>query len=223
MAETQEQSTPAARQDGQGVPAKCIACNRALSSVIVCDACHTLNPISAPTDYFQLVGVPRRFNLDETELRRKYLALNRHVHPDFHTADDLEGRELALAVAAALNDAYRTLNEPISRAGYLVELLGGKSSADDKSTPEGFLGEMMLLQEDLVEAKAEGDSQTVEKMARAMGARFDEMAGQLKDLFAEFDDQLGCEAVRLDGLNRIRKQLNAISYIKRLIDLAGER
>ena len=149
-------------QAGQGpaasaLPAKCIACNRELHSAAVCDYCHTLNPISAPTDYFQLLGVDRRFDLDADELRRKYLALNRHAHPDFHTAETPEVRELSLNISSAVNDAYRTLRDPISRAEYLLEVLGGSSSASDKSTPDGFLAEMMELQEQVNEAAAGGD------------------------------------------------------------------
>ena len=141
-----DQAQPLHETSPQGVPAKCIACDRELNSPVVCDYCHTLNPINSPTDYFQLLGIERRFDLDADTLRQKFLALNRHAHPDFHTGDTPEVRELSLNVASAVNDAYRTLQDPISRAEYLLEVLGGPSSATDKSTPDGLVMEMMELQ-----------------------------------------------------------------------------
>ena len=34
------------------------------------------------TDYFELLGLPRRFAVDLAELERRYLELSREVHPD---------------------------------------------------------------------------------------------------------------------------------------------
>ena len=110
------------------LPAKCSVCNHTLNTPAVCDYCHTLSPAAEMVDYFRLLGVPRRFGLDEQELRRKYLALNRHAHPDFHTEDSPEVKDLALKISSALNNAYRTLSDPVERAEYLMELLGGKST-----------------------------------------------------------------------------------------------
>jgi len=202
-------------------PSKCVACDRQMASAAVCDYCHTLNPITAPTDYFHLLGLPRRFDLDTDQLRGKYLALNRHSHPDFHTRDDPEVQRLSLSVSSAINDAYRTLRDPIMRAEYLVELLGGGSSADEKSVPDGFLGEMMALQEKLAEAAADGDEPARLAMKTALEERLAEKVGQLTLLFAEFDEQVGCEGMRLDQLSRLRRHLNAISYIRRLALMAA--
>jgi molecular chaperone HscB len=207
----------------RAVPTKCVACDHEMNTAVVCDYCHTLNPISSPTDYFQLLGIPRSFRQDGDDLRRRYLALNRHAHPDFHTGDTTEAQQLALTVASAVNDAYRTLNDPISRAAYLVELLGGKSSADDRAVPDGFLAEMMTLREELSDAKTQGDRQAADKMAGELESRLAGMVDSLGKMFAEFESTFGCEAIRLDGLGRIRRQLNAISYIRRLIEVAKSK
>jgi len=199
-----------------GVPAKCIACHRELNSPAVCDYCHTLNPINAPTDYFQLLGVDRRFDLDTDELRKKFLALNRHAHPDFHTHDTPEVRELSLNVASAVNDAYRTLNDPISRAEYLLEILGGPSSAADKSTPDGLVAEMMQLQERIDEAP---DEDQLAPLAAELRLRLEGMVEKLGELFARIGGDAACEAVRQSTLRGIRRHLNAISYLRRLVNM----
>lgn len=139
--------------DKQTAPAKCRQCSRPIEDVAVCDYCHSLNPQAIALDYFALLGLPRQFKIDQEEIRRKFLALNRHAHPDFHANESAEVQELALRMSSAINDAYRTLYDPYERATYLLELLGGKSSADDKSVPDGFLGTMMMLQEELANAQ----------------------------------------------------------------------
>lgn len=212
-----ESNQQEANGDHRSMPAKCVACHRAMNTPVVCDYCHTLNPISGPTDYFQLLSLPRRFDLDPEELRRKYLALNRYAHPDFYTSGDSEVRELSLSVSASINNAYRTLSDPISRAGYLVEVLGGKSSAENKAVPEGFLGEVMMLREEIEQAKAQGDQPTLARIKADLQERMGLMIGRLKELFAGFDTTVACEAVRLDELSRIRVELNAISYIRRIL------
>ncbi len=203
--------------ESRGVPTKCVACDREMQTVVVCDYCHSLNPVAAPTDYFRLLGVPRQFDLNADELRRRYLSLSRHTHPDFFAGDDEEGRGLSLDLASAINDAYRALRDPVARAGYLLELLGGKSSADDKSTPVGFLAEMMELQEQLGEAKADDDAETVAQLSAALNTRRDVLVADLGESFGGFDTRVGCEAMRQDELARIRRTLNAISFVKRIL------
>jgi molecular chaperone HscB len=200
--------------------AKCVACSRELHSAAVCDYCHTLNPVSAPAEYFSLLGVPQRYDLDTDELRRRYLELSRHAHPDFFTANSPESQALALKVSSSLNDAYRTLSDPIERAEYLQELLGGKSSAADKSTPDGFLEEMMVLQEELTEAKHSGDHLALERHSATLHKRLCEMMARVAQLFADFEDQVGCEGIRLECLGRIRRLLNGVSYLRRLVSMA---
>ena len=203
--------------DPRGVPTKCVACHKDLHSPVVCDYCHTLNPINGPTDYFQLLGVERRYQQDENELRTKYLALNRHSHPDFHTGDSEAVRELSMQISSALNNAYRTLQEPVGRAEYLVELLGGRSSAQEKSVPEGFLDEVLALREEVESAELEDDAPKLASLRKALTHRLAVMTEGLGELFSEFDGTVPCEATRMDTLGRIRRQLNAISYVRRLL------
>ena len=89
----------------QVVPVKCAKCEKPMSTPVVCDYCHALNPGAAVTDYFSLLGLPRRFDISDGELQKKYVELSRHAHPDFHAADPEEVRTLHLRVSAALNDA----------------------------------------------------------------------------------------------------------------------
>ena len=201
----------------RAAPLKCAHCDRTMSTPLVCDYCHAVQPAAVSADHFALLGIPRRFDVDPDELRRRYVTLNRHAHPDYHTAEQPEVQQLHLQVSANLNDAYRTLRDPAARASYLLGLLGGKSSAEDKSVPDGFLGTMMMLQEEVADAQAAGDDGELERIGKLLRTQRDGLMNRIRTLFADLDEGVACEAVRNDLLAEIRQQLNAVSYVRKLL------
>jgi len=201
----------------QAFPSKCRQCNKPMSTPLVCDFCHAMNPAAVMTDYFQLLGLPRTFELDAEELHRRFLALNRHAHPDYHAGETPEVQQLSLQISAAVNDAYRTLKDPAGRAAYLLELLGGKSSAEDKSVPEGFLGTMMMMQEEIADAKSSNNADALGRIRAVLITQRDGLLRRLAGLFEEYQESVACEAVRKDLLGEIRKQVNAVSYVRKLL------
>ena len=202
-------------------PAKCSHCERPMSTPIVCDFCEALNPIPAATDYFALLDVPRRFDLDQQLLHRKFVALSQHAHPDFHTGESPEVQQLSLRVCAALNDAYRTLKDPARRAAYLLEVLGGKSSVEDKAVPEGFLGTMMMMQEEIADARDAGQERELDRLREVLQTQHDGLIHRIAGLFGEHQEAVACNAVRKDFLGEIRRQVNAVSYVRKLLSLLG--
>ncbi len=191
-------------------------CAKPMSTPLVCDYCQALNPLPAVTDHFTLLGLPRQFDIDPAELHRKFVALSRHAHPDFHGRESPEVQGLSLRIASALNDAYRTLNDPTTRAAYLLELLGGKNSAQDKSVPDGFLATMMMMQEELADAKAGDDAAALERLSKVLKTQEDGLMNQMAQLFYSHQEAVACNAMATDILDEIRKQLNAVSYVKKL-------
>lgn len=206
------------KKTDQAAPAKCKHCNKPMTTPLVCDYCHSLFPqMAGVADYFTMLGVPRRFELDQETLHQKVLALSRHAHPDYHANDSPEVQRLSLQVSATVNDAYRTLKDPASRGAYLLELLGGKSSAEDKSVPEGFLPTMMMMQEELTDAKAAGNDAQLARLGEVLQTQHDGLIKRISGLFADMEPAAACEAVRKGLLGEIRKQLNAVSYVRKLL------
>ncbi len=205
----------------QTIPAKCQKCERPLSDVTVCDYCHSLNPAAAGVDYFTLLGLPRQFELDEDLLTERFHALSRTVHPDLHGSESSDAQLLAMQISAAVNDAYRTLKSSALRAEYLLGLLGGKTSAEDKSVPEGFLATMMMMQEEVHDAKVACDADGLGRLREVLTTQHDGLIRRIAGLFRELAEAASCEAVRADLLGEIRRQLNAVSYVRKLLEQAG--
>ncbi|MFZ2873281.1 MAG: hypothetical protein WAZ94_02235 [Phycisphaerales bacterium] len=102
--------------------------------------------MSRPTDPFELLGLPRTFELDSERVRRAYLRAVAGMHPDAGG----EGE-----AASAINEARDTLADPMRRAR---ALLGARADAAG-ALPAGFLAEMLGIRERIEEELAvEGDA-----------------------------------------------------------------
>ncbi len=201
----------AGNHSSSAAPAKCANCDAPRRSPLFCDHCRTLYPAEG-INHFELLGLPVRFDVDTDALQREYLRLSRAVHPDLQ---GLSGDSaLSLRLSAQLNEAHRVLADPVLRAEYLLELLGGRSGADDKNVPQGFLAVTFELREQIAEAKAKQNQAKLESCRRQVQAGHDAALTQVHDL-----------ARRLPGDARLRDQLratlNCIKYYQKLLDELG--
>lgn len=109
-------------------------------------------------DYFALFGLPATFAVEAEELSERYLALQQNLHPDrFADASDQEKR-LSMQASIRVNEAYRVLKDPLSRARYLLSLYTGEGEGENETTKDmAFLMEQMDLRDLLVAAKDDPD------------------------------------------------------------------
>jgi molecular chaperone HscB len=136
-------------------------------------------------DHFARLGLPAALDLDAAALDRAYFAGQRKWHPDRFAARPPEERVRASAEAAALNDAYRTLKDPLSRAVYLAQLEGIDLPGDGRTIddPE-LLMEAMEAREALQEAES-GDA--VDSLAAKARADMQAALADLPSLFLAND------------------------------------
>ena len=117
-----------------------------------CSACDVLQPPDPSLSHFARFGLPQKFGLDQKKLRQAYRLSQRDMHPDrFVSATDRERRH-ALEHSTTMNDGYRVLKEPMSRAGYMLTLLGLDVS-DDRAIQlsSNFLITILEVRESLEE------------------------------------------------------------------------
>jgi molecular chaperone HscB len=118
-------------------------------------------------DHFARLGLPAALELEPATLDRAYFARQRQWHPDRFVAKPPDERARASAEAAALNDAYRTLKDPLSRAVYFATLKGIELPGDGKTIddPE-LLMEVMDAREELHEASSVAEVDALAAFAR---------------------------------------------------------
>jgi molecular chaperone HscB len=193
---------------------------------------------SQASDYFAIFGLPRKLWIEMNALEQKFLQLSWKLHPDnFVNATETE-RELSLKRSSELNDAYRTLRDPVARVEYLLGLENMRKEGEHKQqAPPELLEEVFELNEsldELREAKSAGDDLAalkprLESAERNFQEKLVEVDSQLQTTARDWDaaaDANADDAVRKKLMSRMNEQLNRRSYIRNLVlnvakELAG--
>jgi molecular chaperone HscB len=161
----------------------CWSCQKEAGAGAFCVACGALQPPDDDTDLFAVLGLPARYTFDLPAAENAYKELSRQVHPDRFATADPRARRAALGRTVQLNQAWRTIKDPVQRAEYLLLRAGidvgeKKSSTGDdgKSThkvaaPPAFLLEILELNDELTVARRAGDAVKVAFMVEEMRAR----------------------------------------------------
>ena len=150
----------------------CQSCGDSLISPLFCFSCNSLQNISDDVNHFEVMGLPRCFEIDSGELESLYQRLTLEMHPDFFGAAPEEQKQLSEKYSVMLNAAYSSLREPASRARYLLSLFAREKNLQTDALPEGFLQEMFTLQEELDEMLESTDQSDLCKMNEDLQNRY---------------------------------------------------
>jgi molecular chaperone HscB len=179
------------------------------SGGITCGSCGALQPPDRAADHFAVLGLPPGYAIDVVAAEEAYKRLSRQLHPDRFARADARARRASLERTVQLNDAWRTLRDPVRRAEYLIARAGVKVGTD--AVPPAFLMEIMELREELAAALAARDAANIARMAEAMRDR----ARRAMAAIAE----------ALDGgqVERAAQALATLRYYQRFLDEVAER
>src|SRR5215831_15119538 len=132
-------------------------------------------------NYFAIFDLPPKLWIEMSELERKFLQLSWKLHPDNFVNATEQERELSLKRSSELNDAYRTLRDPISRVEYLLAIEGERKEGEKKQqAPPELLEEVFELNESLDELRE----------ARAAGSQLDSLKARLRTAERAFAEKL---------------------------------
>jgi molecular chaperone HscB len=211
-----------------------------------CSSCGKVQP-PKPVDYFTFFGFPRKLNLDTSELEKEFYALSRRLHPDVFGQSAEQERAWSLEQSSMLNDAYRTLKDPIKRTEYLLRLEGieleeqskqatekARTSGEMKKqvVPPDLLEEVFELNMHLEELRAqkkmgEDDPALLEEIGKAklsLEEKHDALMNELKAEWNDWDKSVDAakeisvpEPTQQSILNKILDILNRRNYIRNLL------
>src|SRR5438067_7573398 len=138
-----------------------------------CESCGKVQP-PVPVDYFTFFGLGRKLNVDVPTLEKDFYELSRKLHPDLNARSGSQEQEWSLQQSSLLNDAYRTLKDPIKRTQYLLKLEGVELEEQSKSATEQarITGQLkkQIVPPDLLEEVFELNMQLEElRMQKKMG------------------------------------------------------
>jgi molecular chaperone HscB len=238
MAETLKSALPV--EETNETASECWSCGD-MRAAHFCSACGKVQP-PRPADCFSFFGLPRKLNLDTAGLEREFYELSRGLHPDLAARADRREQEWSLQQSSMLNDAYRTLKDPVKRTRYLLQLEGVRLEEQSKtatekaraagevkkqSVPPDLLEEVFELNLQLEELRmnketGEEDPALVEEIGRQkleLEKKHDLLLEELKGYWEQWDKLVdsGAQEDRRKVLDKMVDVLNRRNYIRNLV------
>ncbi len=209
-----------------------------------CASCGRVQP-PAPVDYFTFFGLPPKLNIDVAQLEKDFYELSRKLHPDLSARASALEQEWSLEQSSLLNDAYRTLRDPIKRTQYLLRLEGVELEEQSKSAteharatgeikkqivPPDLLEEVFELNLQLEELRGqkkmgEDDPALIEEIGRQkleLEEKYDSLLDELQGYWKQWDHLIDCgPEANVDERTQITTKmvdvLNRRNYIRNLV------
>lgn len=156
-------------------------------------------------NYFAFFDLPLKLDVDVAALEKQFYTLSRKLHPDRFASRPAAEQEAALVQSSLLNDAYRTLKDPILRTQYLLKLEGVEWEEQSKAATEvaRATGEQkkQIVPPELLEEVFELNMQLAEmRAARKMGEDEPELRRDLMTAKDAFDGKMVETQAELEGL-----------------------
>jgi molecular chaperone HscB len=163
-------------------------------------------------NHFELFGLAPAFALEPEALERRYREIQSQVHPDrFAHAGDAE-RRASLQWTTRVNEAYRTLKDPVQRGRHLLELHGVDVAFETNTQmPSEFLMQQLELREELEGATQGKDAARLDGLRSALRAQKNALETRIAEAIDARKDYAGAaELVRkLMFLNRLDDEVDA--------------
>ena len=237
---TIESNTTSSLANPADATASCWSCGT-MRAVHFCGSCGKVQP-PRPVDYFTFFALPRKLNVETALLEREFYELSRKLHPDLSARADKREQEWSLEQSSLLNDAYRTLKDPIKRTEYLLRLEGVELEEQSKAAtekarttgeikkqvvPPDLLEEVFELNMQLEELRAqkklgEDDPALIEEVGRQkleLEEKQESLSEELKKYWHDWDRlaETDSEEARRRVLDKMVDLLNRRSYIRNLV------
>lgn len=202
-------------------------------------ATETRIPGTDTRDHFQVFGLPRKLNIDVDALQQEFYRQSRKLHPDLFVNAPTARQVWSMEQSSRLNDAFRTLKDPITRTRYLLELEGVKleeqsSSATQaaresgqeklQAVPPELLEEVFELNMQLQEMKMGGGDPEVRRTLESQRQHFEAMLStigdELRRLWDKWDDVIAKakpEGERAMVRDEMVTLLNRRNYVRNLV------
>ncbi|HEY0263998.1 MAG TPA: Fe-S protein assembly co-chaperone HscB [Granulicella sp.] len=161
--------------------------------------------MSEPQNFFAFFSLPRHLHLDTTALEKQFYTLSRKLHPDRFAARPVAEQEAALAESSRLNDAYRTLKDPIARTEYLLSLEGVQLEEQSRQATDAARAagteKKQVAPPELLEEAFELNMQLEEmRMNKKMGDDDPQLRKELESAKANFEGMLAASQADLESL-----------------------
>lgn len=167
-----------------------------------------------PSNYFEFYDLPLSFNVDESQLKKKFYAHSKQFHPDFYVNELQEKQDEILELSTLNNKAYKVLSDPLKRIEYILELNDMLAEGDKYTLPQDFLMDMMDVNEALMDMEFDPDPSRLMDISSQVDQLEMTLFDELKQLTDEFDHKPNSD--RQDILLKIKDIWYREKYLMRI-------
>ncbi|CAM8994351.1 unnamed protein product [Rhodiola kirilowii] len=114
---------------------------------LFCEYCRSVQPFDQSVDYFDIFGLDKTYDIEVGSLEGKYKDWQKKLHPDLVHSKSQREKDYAAEQSSRVIDAYRTLENPLSRAIYMLKLKGVDVDQEQTIAEPELLGEIMEIRE----------------------------------------------------------------------------
>ena len=223
----------------------CWSCEKSIAAATgaTCASCGAILPPDPTADHFAVLGLPCAYAVDMEVAEARFRELSRRLHPDRFATADPRARRASLERSVQLNQAWRTIRDPASRAEYVLHLAGYDIGAEEGASRPGqhagagpgrpreptpgaaprarltvspaLLGEILELREDLADARAGGDHERVQVLSRDVHGRLQAAETRVAAALGDVPAERPAPSVAMEASAR---ELIAIRYYRRFLD-----
>lgn len=155
------------------------------------------------------------FDIDCSRLHAEQQRLQAAYHPDRYVSASEHDKRVSVQVASWVNQAYETLQDPVKRSRYLLEISGADIPDDSTTTSDTeFLMEQIELREQVESCRhGEGGLQRSYQIETQLAHRADELAREFTSHFTAAElDKAVASSRKMQFLQRIQQQLSELQF-----------
>jgi len=155
------------------------------------------------------------FDIDCSRLHAEQQRLQAIYHPDRYVGASERDKRVSVQVASWVNQAYATLQDPVKRSRYLLEISGAEIPDDATTTSDTeFLMEQIELREQVESCRHDQDGlQRSDQIGTGLAHRADELA---RDFVSHFEAAEFVKAIessrKMQFIQRIQQQLSELQF-----------
>ena len=138
-------------------------------------------------NYFDLYEIPVNFKVNARALKKKFYALSKAYHPDFHTDKSEEEQARILELSSLNNKAYQTLKSFDLRMKYILNSKNLLEEGKDK-LPQSFLMEMMDINEAIMELEFDEDTSVLKSTQESINQMKINSLAAIESIIEHYDD-----------------------------------
>jgi len=164
-------------------------------------------------NYFELYQIPISLQPDINEIKAKFYALSRKFHPDFYTNETATDQQFALEQSALINKAFKIFNHQTETIKYVLQLKNLIEDEEKYTLSSDFLMDVMELNEQLVEAKMDDDTNSIEKIKLHISQLENDIYEPVKNIIENYQEGITTQ----EELLQVKEYYFRKKYLNRIL------